>query len=166
MLRYGSPLAVLAHHEVIHLPRSDAARLFHTRLKDRIGYRLQRPTKVCALTGSRPLLQKKSRGLWSSGFLVLLSSLSKLFPFRSFSRAAAPAARWPRQSPTGREGNGDGVVVDIKSDVLDKVHVSAFLSGLSLTTNHGGSALRPPPARHPPSRKADTLRPPIASHTD
>ena len=41
MLRYGSPLAAArAAHEVIHLPRSDAALLFHTRLKDRIGYRL------------------------------------------------------------------------------------------------------------------------------
>src|SRR5262245_21924391 len=30
--------------------------LVHTRLKDRIGYRLQRPTRMCALTGFLPLL--------------------------------------------------------------------------------------------------------------
>ena len=84
----------------------------------------------------------------------------------------------------GRDGEGDGFVVDVQPDVqraarrrgvlrLDRsvrefirVHVSAFLSGLSLTTNHGGSALRPTPARNPRSRKADTLTRFIASHSD
>ena len=39
MLRYVSPLAVVAHNEVIHTTRSDAAFRSHSRLLDRIGYR-------------------------------------------------------------------------------------------------------------------------------
>src|ERR1041385_5160733 len=99
MLRCGSPLAAAhAGHEVIHLPRSDAARVFHTRLKVRIGYRLQRPTKVCALTGSLPLFQKSSRGLCHliSGPVFFLSY--KLPLLSLCSGAVSPAARWPRRS--------------------------------------------------------------------
>ena len=66
----------------------------------------------------------------------------------------------------GRDGNGDGVIVDIQADVLDKVHVSAFLSVLSFTDQHCGSALRLTPARHPRSGRADTLAFTIASHSD
>lgn len=73
MLRCVSPLAAtLAAREVIHLPRSDAALVFHTRLKDRIGDRLQRPTNVGALTGSLPLFQKNLAGSVHSVFPVLL----------------------------------------------------------------------------------------------
>jgi hypothetical protein len=54
--------------------------------------------------------------------------------------------------------------VDIQADVDNNLHVSAFLSGLSLTTNHCGSA--PHTRRNPRSRKADTFIPPIASYSD
>jgi len=67
---------------------------------------------------------------------------------------------------TGGEGNGEGVVMDIQPEVNNNLPVSAFLSGLSLTTNHCGSAHRLTPARNPRPRKADTLRSPIASHSD
>ncbi len=67
---------------------------------------------------------------------------------------------------TGGNGNGDGIVVDVQPEVMDNLSVSAFLSGLSLTTNHCGSPLRHTSGRNPRSRKADTLRSPIASHCD
>jgi hypothetical protein len=56
--------------------------------------------------------------------------------------------------------------MDIQPDVDNNFPVSAFLSGLRVMTNHGGSALRPTPARNPRSRKADTLSSLIASHSD
>lgn len=71
MLRYVSPLAPLARGEVINLSRSDVAPL-HTRLKDRIGYRLQRPTNVCASTGSLPLVQKSFARICHCQLLVLV----------------------------------------------------------------------------------------------
>ena len=67
---------------------------------------------------------------------------------------------------TGREGNGDGVIVDIQSDVVDNVPVSAFLSLFWLTAKQCGSALRHTPGRNPRSRKADTLGSLITSHSD
>jgi len=76
----------------------------------------------------------------------------------------APAAHF--RAVTGGEGNGDRVVMDIQPEVDNNLHVSAFLSGLSLTTNHCGSALRLTPARNPRPRKADTLPSPLASHSD
>jgi len=66
---------------------------------------------------------------------------------------------------TGRDGKGDGVIVDIQAEEEDNVHVSAFLSWLSLLDQQGGSAHRPTPGRNPRSRKADPLRSPIASHS-
>ena len=66
----------------------------------------------------------------------------------------------------GCDGNGDGVVMDISPDVIDKVHVSAFLSLFCLTTNHCGSALRLTPARDPRSGKAGTLFRPMPGHGD
>ena len=39
MLRYVSPLAAVAHNEVIHIIRSDAALSSHSRLLVRIAYR-------------------------------------------------------------------------------------------------------------------------------
>ena len=64
------------------------------------------------------------------------------------------------------DGNGDGVVMDIQPDVIDKVHVSAFLSLFCLTTKQCGSALRPTPGRNPRSGKAGILIRPMASHGD
>ena len=87
-------------------------------------------------------------------------------PLHLFVRAAEDAPTAHLGGITGRDGTGDGVIVDIQSDVEDNVHVSAFLSVLSLTTNHCGSALRPLPGRHPRSRKADTLGSLITSHSD
>src|ERR1051325_7502872 len=81
MLRCGSPLgATLAAREVIHLPRSDVALFFHTRLKGQPEGCLQRPTKVCALTGSLPLFQKKLAGSVHSWF-----SGSSFFSLKAFS---------------------------------------------------------------------------------
>ena len=65
MLRYGSPLATaFAAREVIHLPGSDAAPLFHTRLKDpprRVA--LNDPRRLCAWTGPCLCFRKSSRAL-------------------------------------------------------------------------------------------------------
>ncbi len=66
----------------------------------------------------------------------------------------------------GRNGKGDGIIMDIQPDILDNVPVSAFLSLFVLTTNKCGSALRHTPARNPRLEKADTLGLNIASHTD
>jgi hypothetical protein len=100
MLRCVSPLAALARREVIHLPRSDAARCFHTRLQDQPRGCLQRPSMVGALTGSLPLVQKILAGSGHLVFWFFFASLSKLFT--PFSGAASPAGRWPRQSPRVR----------------------------------------------------------------
>ena len=67
---------------------------------------------------------------------------------------------------TGRNGNGDRIIVDIQPDILDNFHMSAFLSLFVLTTHNCGSALRHTPAPNPRFGKADTLRSFIASHTD
>ena len=81
MLRYGSPLAAArAAREVIHLPRSDAAPFFHTRLKApprRVA--LNDPPRLCAWTGPCPCFRKSSRALsvisWSFfSFLKALGS--------------------------------------------------------------------------------------------
>jgi hypothetical protein len=81
-------------------------------------------------------------------------------------RAADEAQRRTSVLSLGGEGDGDGVDVDIQAEVDHNFHVSAFLSGLSLTTNHCGLALRLTPARNPRSREADTLAFNIASHSD
>src|SRR5882672_3647900 len=83
MLRCVSPLAALARREVIHRPRSDAALLFHTRLQDQPEGCLQRPSKVGALTGSLPLVQKNLAGsgqVWFWFFFFSLKAFS-LHPF-------------------------------------------------------------------------------------
>lgn len=85
MLRCGSPLGPLGRAEVIHLPRSDVALCFHTRLKVQPEGCLQRPTKVGAVTGSLSLVQKKLAGFvhWVSGFVAFFLKAFSLQPFRS-----------------------------------------------------------------------------------
>ena len=59
--------------------------------------------------------------------------------------------------------------VDIQPELVDNVHVSAFLSLFELTTKPGDAARRLRPGRNPSRQsreKADTLRLPIASHSD
>ena len=106
-------------------------------------------------------MERGERGRFVFGFSrIAFRARGHNFPF-------ADEAPTPHLRPVGgREGNGDGVVVDIQADVDNNFHVSAFLSGLSLTTNHGGSAHRLTSGRNPRSRKADTLTSPIASHSD
>ena len=60
-------------------------------------------------------------------------------------RAAEETPAAHLSAVSARDGSGDGVVMDIQADVEDNVHVSAFLSGLCLTDQTCGSALRPTP---------------------
>ena len=110
----------------------------------------------------------------------------KLFdqPLHVLMRPAQDAPAPHLRAVTGRNGNGDRVVVDIHADEererraravlsLDSgtglecsFHVSAFLSLFVLLTRQCGSALRHTPARNPRSRKADSFSPTIASQSD
>jgi hypothetical protein len=74
---------------------------------------------------------------------------------------AGAADRAPAADFDGVTG-GDGIIVDVQADVEDNVHVSAFLSVLSLVWL-GTPALAGAQSTFP---EADTLCSPIASHSD
>jgi hypothetical protein len=110
---------------------------------------------------ARPgLVTEAQRRVGMRGLQLLDQALHVLV--RAAQHAPAPHLR----RVAGREGDGDGIVVDVQADVDHNFHVSAFLSGLCLTTNHCGSAHRHTPGRNPRSREADTLAFFIASHSD
>ena len=81
MLRYGSPLATFARSEVIHLPRSDAARLFHTSSRIGLVTAFNDPRRCAPGPGPCLCFRKISRALVIWLFWSVFFSLKSFLSF-------------------------------------------------------------------------------------